>query len=118
MRPHFEKLDELKVAFASESGPKYAELLEIISRLDLIDLNRAIFRCDTEERDMGNGTGVYDVPGYGPLVYCGSQGFVSVLTEIAPNNDLGHPFCNNLREGNWMIGEFGGRGEIDLLMSA
>lgn len=105
VRPHFDQLDELKAALVGESGPKYDELLEIVGRLDLIDLNRAIFRCDTEERDMGNGTGVYDVPGYGPLVYCGSQGFVSVLTEIAPNNDLGHPFCNNLREGNWMIGE-------------
>lgn len=105
IRPHFAKLDELKAAFDNESGPKYAQLSEIVNNLSLIDLNRAIFRCDHEERDMGNDTGVYDIPGYGPLVYCGTQGFISVLSEIAPNNDLGHPFCNNLREGNWMIGE-------------
>lgn len=105
VRPHFVQLDELRDAFLAQSGAKFAELQAIVGQLDLIALNRAIFRCDTEERDMGHQTGVYDIPGYGPLVYCGTQGFVSVLAEVAPNNDLGHPFCNNLREGNWMIGE-------------
>lgn len=93
-------------AFHTESGRKYDELKEIVGQLNLLDLNFAIYRCNTEERDLGNSTGVYDIPGYGPLVYCGSQGFNSVLSDIAPNNDLGHPFCTNLREGNWMIGKF------------
>lgn len=74
--------------------------------MDLNDLNRAIYRCDNEERDMGKGIGAYDIPGYGSLVYCGTQGFVSELSKIAPVNDLGHPFCNNLRMGNWMIGTY------------
>lgn len=90
-------------SFQTESGAKYEELKGVISKLNLNDLNRTIYRCDQEERDMGLGTGSYNVPNYGSLVYCGTQGFVSVLTEIAPNNDLGHPFCNNLRQGNWMI---------------
>lgn len=105
-RPHLNKLEELIDSLLSESGEKYDELKGVISKLNLLDLNRAIYRCDTEERDMGKGTGAYDIPGFGPLVYCGSQGFASQLTEIAPNNDLGHPFCTNLRDGNWMLGKW------------
>lgn len=102
-KPHFAKLQELIESLRSESGAKYDEVKAIISKMDLNDLNRVIYRCDQEERDMGQGSGAYNLSNYGSLVYCGTQGFASVLTEIAPNNDLGHPFCNNLREGNWMI---------------
>lgn len=102
-RTHFDKLKALVNAFHTKNGAEYDNLKAIISKLNLNDLNRLIYRCDQEERDMGKGSGTYDIPGYGPLVYCGTQGFVSVLTEIAPNNDLGHPFCNNLRQGDWMI---------------
>lgn len=28
---------------------------------------------------------------------------ISLLADIRPNNDLGHPLCVNLREGNWLI---------------
>lgn len=101
--PHFEKLEAVTSSLRNEKGPIYDELKQIIAKLDLNDLNRATYRCDQEERDMGEGSGTYNIPGYGSLVYCGTQGFVSVLTEITPNNDLGHPFCTNLREGNWMI---------------
>ncbi|KAJ8965549.1 hypothetical protein NQ314_004049 [Rhamnusium bicolor] len=31
------------------------------------------------------------------------RGFISLLANIRPNNDLGHPMCANLRDGNWMI---------------
>lgn len=102
-KPHFAKLSELIESFQTESGAKYDEIKAIISKLDLNDLNRTIYRCDQEERDMGQGAGAYNVPNYGSLVYCGTQGFASVLTEIGPNNDLGHPFCRNLRQGDWMI---------------
>lgn len=87
-RPHFVKLQQLISTFHTESGTKLGELESITSKMNLLDLNRAIFRCDQEEKDMGCGQGVFDIPGYGPLVYAGFQGFNSILTEITPNNDL------------------------------
>lgn len=103
VQTHITTLKPLLDAFHNETGAKYEELKNIVGKLSLLDLNAAIYRCDQEERDMGKGFGSYDIPGYGPLVYCGSQGFTSILADIAPNNDLGHPFCGNLRDGNWMI---------------
>lgn len=74
----------------------------IVGQLDLTDLNHVLYRCDAEERDDGNGFGAYDVPGQGPFVYCGIRGILSVLNDVREKNDLGHPICHNLRDGNWL----------------
>ncbi|KAJ1823103.1 bifunctional 4-alpha-glucanotransferase/amylo-alpha-1,6-glucosidase [Coemansia sp. RSA 2599] len=75
---------------------------EAVSRLSLGALNAALYRCDAEERDT-IGEGAYDVPGLGPLAYCGLQGWYTHLRHIIPNNDLGHPLCAHLRQGNWAL---------------
>lgn len=98
-------LQSLTKSLSHETGDIYEQLTTVVSKLDLIDLNRVLFTCDQEERDQGFGGSAYDIPNYGPVVYCGLQGFISLLTEISPNNDLGHPLCNNLRQGNWMMGK-------------
>lgn len=32
-----------------------------------------------------------------------STGLISVFANVRPNNDLGHPVCANLRQGDWLI---------------
>lgn len=99
------QLYEIIQEFHKEDGPKYQELKQIISKLDLVDLNFALFSSDSEERDRGNGFEAYDIPGWNRLPYAGFQGLLSYLSEISPKHDLGHPFCNNLRQGDWLIGK-------------
>ena len=72
--------------------------------LDLIDLNFLLYRCDAEEQDSSGGKrGVYEVPGHGKLVYAGLQGWWSVLKPVIRDNNLGHPLCQNLRDGPWAM---------------
>ncbi|KAJ9655240.1 bifunctional 4-alpha-glucanotransferase/amylo-alpha-1,6-glucosidase [Neophaeococcomyces mojaviensis] len=85
---------------------------DAFGELDLIDLNFVLYRCDAEERVLSNGQdGVYAIPGYGPLVYAGLQGWWSVLEPIVRENNLGHPLCNHLREGPWALDFIVGRME-------
>jgi glycogen debranching enzyme len=83
---------------------------EAFSRLDVVDLNLALFRAEGEERDATGGRdGVYVVPDLGPLVYCGLEGFMHPLRHIMRNNDLGHPLCAHLRNGCWAMDYVYGR---------
>lgn len=83
---------------------------EAFGELDLVDLNFLLYRCDAEERDSSEGKdGVYSIPGHGSLVYAGLQGWWSPLETIIKNNDLGHPICNHLREGQWALDYVVGR---------
>lgn len=72
-----------------------------LAELDLADLNALLYRCEAEEREAGGG-GCYSVPGWGALPYAGLQGAASVLAEVTPDDDLGHPLCENLRAGDWL----------------
>lgn len=85
---------------------------EAFGELGLIDLNFILYRCDAEERDSSSGEdGVYSIPNHGPLVYAGLQGWWSVLEDVIRRNDLGHPLCNHVREGQWALDFVVGRME-------
>lgn len=72
--------------------------------LDMASLNSVLYRSEPEEYDLSDGkVGAYDIPNYGKLVYCGLQGWVSVLRPIIFNNDLAHPLSQNLRDGFWAL---------------
>lgn len=72
--------------------------------LELVDLNVALYRADAEEREATDGKfGVYDIPALGRLTYCGLEGWMGPLQTIIAANDLGHPLCENLRQGTWAL---------------
>lgn len=77
----------------------------MLRQLTFLDFNYLLFRCEAEER-AESGIGAYEVPNFGPLVYCGLKGIQSVLQRVQQENDLGHPLCGNLRQGTWLIGLF------------
>lgn len=79
------------------------KLSEVTGKLSLLDLNYVLFRCEEEEQDF-SGTGCYTIPNYGALVYAGLQGIESVMSQVRLLNDTGHPICNNLRAGDWLLG--------------
>lgn len=90
----------------------YSGANEAFSELSLIDLNFVLYRCEAEERDSSNGQdGVYVIPNHGPLVYAGLQGWWSLLEDIVKYNQLGHPLCDHLREGQWALDYLVGRME-------
>ncbi|KAL1917905.1 uncharacterized protein VTP21DRAFT_3739 [Calcarisporiella thermophila] len=75
---------------------------EAVQELGSEEMNVLLYRCDGEEQDSV-GRGVYKIPGWGALPYCGLEGFMSVLKPIMKWNDLGHPFCAHLRDGRWAL---------------
>lgn len=83
---------------------------QAFANVDLNDINAIMYRADSEERALSKGAdGVYAIPGHGSLVYCGLQGWYSVLRDVIANNDLGHPICNHLRDGQWALDYIVGR---------
>lgn len=72
--------------------------------LDLYDLNALLYKASTEELDASYGKeDVYDIPNYGRLQYAGLEGWNTALKHVIWSNNLGHPICNHLRDGEWAL---------------
>ncbi|KAI5848627.1 hypothetical protein DFP73DRAFT_336178 [Morchella snyderi] len=85
---------------------------EAFANTSLAELNFILYRAESEERDSsGNQDGCYNIPNFGSLVYAGLQGWWSVLKDIIRNNNLAHPLCQHLREGQWPLDYIVGRME-------
>lgn len=90
------------------------------------DLNTVLYKCEEEEKDF-SGFGSYNIPSFGCVVYAGLQGILincpsfvqsfnvlniififkgitSSMADVRLRNDTGHPICNNLRAGDWLMG--------------
>ena len=97
---HSEGLDRFVTSGATQA----------FSDSSLVDLNFIMYRSEPEERDASNGKdGVYSIPGHGPLVYAGLQGWWSCLRDVVRYNQLGHAICRHLREGTWAMDYIVGR---------
>lgn len=81
-----------------------ANVKKVTDSISLAEMNRALYRC-AEEEGEDTGYGPYEFQKVGKLVYCGLQGINSaMMAGIRVGNDLGHPICDNLRAGNWLMG--------------
>ncbi|XP_054161339.1 glycogen debranching enzyme-like [Oppia nitens] len=98
---HKNALEKLRV-FSKQLDDESSDVNTIISNLSLIDLNYLLFRCNHEEHDDTNG-GAYSLPVFGQMNYCGIASIIYYLRHIRTHNDLGHPLCGNLRDGNWLM---------------
>ncbi|KAL3124734.1 hypothetical protein niasHT_001571 [Heterodera trifolii] len=79
------------------------EARTLLRKLSFLDFNYLLFRCESEECAESGERGAYEVPNFGKLVFCGLMGIRTVLQRIQQENDLGHPFCENIRQGVWLL---------------
>ncbi|KAI1280935.1 Glycogen debranching enzyme [Halotydeus destructor] len=104
---HLDAINQLK-KISSTAMAAGSELCNMVAKLNLDDLNHVLFRTDQEEKDE-HGTGVYEIPNFGRFNYCGLAGLMIHWKDIRTTNDLGHPICGNLRDGNWLPSYLSGR---------
>ncbi|CAJ1356503.1 unnamed protein product [Effrenium voratum] len=84
------------------------EIFKPLHSLSLHQMNYLLYSCESEERDRSDGKrGAYDVPGVGPLAYCGLMGVCAALDEaragFTEDQLLYAPVAENIRNGDWMM---------------
>eukprot|EP01147_Barroeca_monosierra_P006020 gene6020-7349_t len=81
-----------------------ASIAKYLPQLTAVDMNHVLFRC-VRENESGpyKNDGAYIVPGLGSLKYAGVAGVIPVIEDIVAGNQLGHPLCDNIRSGDWLL---------------
>ncbi|ORZ29735.1 hypothetical protein BCR44DRAFT_1447957 [Catenaria anguillulae PL171] len=82
-------------------GTQRSGIANLCNELTLQDIGVLLFQTEAEEKEHGGG--IYNVPGYGNLAFCGLEGIATVMRDIMRRNDLGAPLCANIREGPWLM---------------
>ncbi|VDQ09227.1 unnamed protein product [Trichobilharzia regenti] len=76
-----------------ESVLKPNSIRVLLGNLNLLELNKLLYRCSAEELADGCGFNTYQIPGWGTLVYCGFQvSFISLLSVLLNSTHVAHIF--------------------------
>lgn len=98
-KPVVEAIEALK-KLCSMSSQQFTSAY--LYHMDLADVNYYLFSCENEERELWN-SGVYEVPGFGRLVFAGFAGVSRILRQTSQNNDISHPLYRNIMEGHYLL---------------
>lgn len=76
----------------------------IFAQYEAVDFNYLLYSCENEERANSEGqSGCYWIPNHGGLVYAGLGGVVPLLEHVRRTSELGHPLCEHIRQGDWLL---------------
>ncbi len=74
---------------------------EAFNKLNLVDLNFAVYRSEAEERDGSSGQdGAYDIPATASWYTVASRAGGGIMRDVIQNNDLAHPLCQTCATGS------------------
>lgn len=79
---------------------------EPLRNLPLGDLSYLLYSCEAEESDRSDGKrSAFDIPGHGPMVYCGLMGICAVLDNLRNSStDMNNSaVAGHLRDGDWLL---------------
>eukprot|EP01017_Pseudomicrothorax_dubius_P022918 TRINITY_DN2467_c0_g4_i2.p1 TRINITY_DN2467_c0_g4~~TRINITY_DN2467_c0_g4_i2.p1 ORF type:complete len:791 (+),score=167.00 TRINITY_DN2467_c0_g4_i2:1-2373(+) len=76
-------------------------LVDIISKFSPAETSYVLFSSENEEKAQGGG--LYRIPNVPDLPFAGIEGIRSIIRYLRLYNDVGHPLCDNVRDGNWLI---------------
>jgi len=82
---------------------------KIIEKMTLNTMNYVLFCCEEEQKTFNSSHRSFEINQWRPLVYAGLMGIALPMQQIKSENDLGHPICKNLRDGDWLLRYISGR---------